>query len=574
MIRVGINTFRVSDGTTVDIPESGVTLFVGPNNSGKSQSLRDLSGLCNSPNYVGRAITQLDLRKEGSAEQFATWVANNVPVVRQAGQSVFALAGYGTVAAAQLAQLWQQPALTNFASLFLYHADAATRLTAGNSVASADFATQAPQSPIQLAYLAGELERALSRAAMAAFGEGIVVDRYGGGVISLRVGEAPIFEHDSGVPRTSFLDALKRLPTLEEQGDGVRSYLGLLLHVLSGSHSITLVDEPEAFLHPPQARLLGRVLAERSASGQQVFMATHSTAVVQGVLDGGADVTIVRVTRRGEVNSAAVLDSEAVRQLWADPLLRYSNVLDGLFHDAVVLCESDSDCRYYGSVLDSIVSESNSQVGTANEEVTKRPQALFAHCGGKARLASVAASLRAVSIPVVVVADFDLLKDADDVRRIVDALGGDFAPLRANLGAVNSALTADARPVTKLALKEELIRRIDDLPLDTVGRKEMERLRSLLRVDSGWERAKRAGKEALPQGDAYRCGTELLEHLKAASVLVVPVGELERFVPGVEGHGPAWVTEVHRQGLHDDAANKPPRDFLRNVIAAAGLPIP
>lgn len=60
----------------------------------------------------------------------------------------------------------------------------------------------------------------------------------------------------------------------------------------------------------------------------------------------------MRLTRNGEINHAAVLNEQDVKDLWSDPLLRYSNVLDGLFHDAVVLCESDSDFRYYQAVLD------------------------------------------------------------------------------------------------------------------------------------------------------------------------------------------------------------------------------
>lgn len=31
--------FEVSDGAVVQLPKTGVTLFVGPNNAGKSQSL-------------------------------------------------------------------------------------------------------------------------------------------------------------------------------------------------------------------------------------------------------------------------------------------------------------------------------------------------------------------------------------------------------------------------------------------------------------------------------------------------------------------------------------------------------
>ncbi len=37
MIYTRLSTVTVSDGTSVDLPDAGVTLFVGPNNAGKSQ---------------------------------------------------------------------------------------------------------------------------------------------------------------------------------------------------------------------------------------------------------------------------------------------------------------------------------------------------------------------------------------------------------------------------------------------------------------------------------------------------------------------------------------------------------
>lgn len=377
------------------------------------------------------------------------------------------------------------------------------------------------------------------------------------------MGETPPFEHDSGVPAAGYLTALRALPLLEQQGDGMRSYMGLLLHILGGAHQITLIDEPEAFLHPPQARLLGRTLANRSVGRQQVFLATHSVDVVQGVLDASAPTTLVRLTRDGLVNNAAVLDAAQVKQLWSDPLLRYSNLLDGLFHDAVVLCESDADCRYYGSVFDALYPEEPADNGT------RKPQLLFSHCGGKARMPAVVESLTAISIPVVAVADFDVLNDAALIEKLVVALRRDFEPMRENLKLLSAALENEGKPVSKLGMQEAVQNQFDQVATPTMAKKDVERLRSVLRVDSGWDKAKRAGVGAVPQGAANKACTELLEQLQAVGLLVVPVGELERFVPAVSGHGPSWVTEVHRQSLHEDPENEPPRKFVRAMVTAA-----
>ncbi len=543
MVWVRVTTVRFSDNSDVSIPANGMVLLVGPNNAGKSQALKDLAGLARQPQYVGRALSSVEYQKRNDFE-IQDWITSNVPQIEREGVHRFQVEGWGEVSGNDIGNAWSQPNLGVLTNLFIFHADGTSRLTAGDSQQSLDFSIQVATHPVQRAYLEAQIENEIDRESRAAFGLGVTVDRYGGSVISLRLGDRPEFEHDNGRPSDGYFSVLKTLPKLEEQGDGVRSYLGLMLHLAAGQHQILLIDEPEAFLHPPQARRLGAVLAEKAQS-QQTFIATHSTDVVQGALEGGASITIVRITREGEVNRPAVLDDAAVKKLWSDPLLRYSNVLDGLFHDAVVLCESDADCRYYSAVLDHLPGK------IENQGPNREPQLLFTHCGGKARMSSVVNALRAVSVPVIVVSDFDVLRDASDVERILTSLGANYVQFEADLKLVAAALTADEKPLRKLALKDDLNHKIEALPNEVVSRKEAEGLRAVIKTDSGWDKAKRSGLQGVPQGDAYEACARLLANLQSAGLFVVPVGELERFAPGVPGHGPSWVTAVLEQKLHE-----------------------
>jgi hypothetical protein len=557
MLSARVTGITMSDGTRVDVPEQGLLLLVGPNNAGKSQVLRDILESSRDQNHRGRAVVTLDLDKQTGNEPEA-WVRANVPSMPRHPDR-FHVEGWGEVSIENVLTQWGQPRLNVLTNLFILHADGRSRLTAGDSQNSIDFSTQAPSHPVQVAYRSPTIEAALNDEGKKAFDLEVTVDRYAGSRISLRLGPRPAFEHVQGRPLDSYLTALNALPRLEDQGDGVRSYLGLLLHLAAGTHQVLLVDEPEAFLHPPQARLLGGVLA-RQATDKQAFVATHSTDVVQGVLEGDSAVTIVRITRRGDVNHAAVLSDTAVKELWSDPLLRYSNVLDGLFHDVVVLCESDADCRYYAAVLDQL-----SRAPTvADASQSRGPQILFTHCGGKARLASVVSALSAVSVPVAVVADFDFLREPADVERLVEALGGNFDSLSADLQALAAALESDVKPLRRIALKDELDRRLDEMESATVGPKDAEALRGIIKAESGWDKAKRSGQAAVPQGQASEACSRLLAALAEIGLLVVPVGELERFVPAVGGHGPAWVTGVLEQQLHQN----PDRDaeqFVRSI---------
>jgi hypothetical protein len=60
----------------------------------------------------------------------------------------------------------------------------------------------------------------------------------------------------------------------------------------------------------------------------------------------------------------------------------------------------------------------------------------------------------------------------------------------------------------------------------------------------------------------------LLDRLKDIGLLVVPVGELERFAPEVSGHGPPWVVEVLERGLHKSPSDKA-KSFVEMIRDAA-----
>lgn len=541
MLRYRIDKIQISDGTQLDTSLGGVVIFVGPNNSGKSQALKDILGLMRDGGpYQGRTVTELSFTKTGSFDEAKEWALGNLPTTQRAGLQRVQVDGWGDVTPDDFASSWAHaPQLAQLTPTVVLYADGGTRLTSGSAQPSIDFRYQFPTHPIQRAAREPKLEREFDSIGREAFGLGVTVDRFGGSVIPLRLGDRPVFEHSDGSPTDGYLNELAQLPVLEEQGDGVKSYLGLMIQLLAGFHQIVLVDEPEAFLHPPQARLLGRLLAERS-SDQQVFISTHSAEIVQGALESGANVTIVRLKRSGLVNDAAVLQSEDVRSLWADPLLRYSDVLSGLFHDAVVLCESDSDCRFYAAVRDSLVPESSSG---------RRPELLFTHCGGKARLPVVIKALKAVEVPIVVVADFDLLRNLGDVRRVVEAVRGNWSSVANDRDLLDRALLNETQPLRRVATLDAITERLESMG-DVLDAADIASLRGILKVDTGWEKVKRAGLSGVPQGDAARAANRLLDSLRDMGVLVVPVGELERFDPEVGGHGPTWANEVLAQSRH------------------------
>jgi len=254
-----------------------------------------------------------------------------------------------------------------------------------------------------------------------AFGKDLIINRGGGGHVWFHVGDEPsrTVERDRVSPE--YLEDLNQLPQLQNEGDGLRSFVGTLLAAKCGAHPLLLIDEPEAFLHPPQARRLAGILS-RSAKelNRQVIIATHSSDVVRGALDESDRVVICRLTRQGDVNHAIQLSSAQIKTLWAKPLLRSAAAIDGVFHEGVVVCEADSDSRFYEALLRRLISQ---------QQVTGLTDLYFIHGGGKGEIATLASVYRQLQVPVAAVADLDLLRQQPEFEKVVSTLGGDFKQL-------------------------------------------------------------------------------------------------------------------------------------------------
>lgn len=550
----------MSDGTNVPVTRGGVLVFVGPNNAGKSVALRDVRSHVATRHSPPLAVKGTQVHEGGSQDDLKAWVEEHCHKVYQNGDYQYRRMGQGGYNLATLTHYWQQgPPYGVFGEMLVFFAGGEERLGAANGASNIDFLREPPVHPLHFLYQDPELEKKVSDICVRAFGMPLTLNRYAGSMVYLQVGKAPTAEPGAAVPSREYMEALGSMPRLDEQGDGMKSFMGLLLNLTASSYPFVLVDEPEAFLHPPQARLMGKMLGDEKEPGAQVLVATHDSDVLRGLLDSSAsDLTVVRLVRDGDVNHTSQLEPDKVKELWRDPLLRYSNVLDGLFHDGVVLCEADADCRFYQAVLDPIA---------VGEPESRRPDLLFTHCGGKARMATVIGAMRAVDVPVRTVADFDVLREKESLRSIVQSLGGEWASVEDDWRVLKTALDSATRKLSTDYFREQMRERLDAIEASSPTDEDERRIRALLKERSGgWANAKEYGRRGVPAGDAANRLERMLGYLRGVGLFVVPEGELEGFARGVPGHGPAWVNGVLERGLHADGSLREAQDFV-NALA-------
>ncbi len=557
-ISTPITSLTMSDGTTVSVPPGGIVVFVGPNNSGKSLSLRNIREHLQEGVTPLQAVQKIEVEKIGTEDDLKAWLDTTFPTHYQGGRKYYSVSG-NNLDAQVAPNFWRSGhPYRDLASAFVFFAAGEGRLQAVNPAQNIDFRSTVPSHPLQTMYKDTDLERKLNEICLRTFDKPLFLDRFAGSTLYLSVGKPPAPPENIVSPPKEYLDVLSSFPTLNDQGDGMKSFMGLMLHLTTRPYHFVLVDEPEAFLHPPQARLMGRLLVEEKPAEAQVFVATHDNDVLTGLLEAPeAEITVVRLDWDGQVNHTSPLDPEKVRDLWKDSLLRYSNILDGLFHEGVVLCEGDADCRFYGSVLDAMETDG---------AISKNPDLHFTHCGGKDRMPTVISALRAVSVPVKVVADFDVLRDKGTFRKIVESLGGAWNSIESDWNILTSALQSKLKAPSISYVREEIDKVFAAAPEQTLQKEDSEKIKQLTKVASAWDEVKRSGTHAVPAGDATQSLKTLLEKLRVLGLFVVKVGELESFVREIGGHGPTWVNEVHRRKFHTDPSRtEEARKFMKAV---------
>ena len=360
-VNIKLNSLKFNDGSTVPIPENSTTVIVGPNNVGKSCALRDTYNILkNGPSQskkLNKVLDEITFEMLGTRESFDNYLTENTTQFIDKDGNTYARTLQTNVYAPEINTIWdnvQANGLGGLLNVFVTLADTANRLNIISPPETYDRINEVPQHPIQMFLENDTLEQKLCQYVKQAFGEDLILNWGAGRKLPLHIGTKPKFEGKEDRVSSSYIKKLLTVPFAHEQGDGIKSFIGCLLSTIILDKPVTLLDEPEAFLHPPQARLLGTLLANEHKA-KQLIIATHSGDVLRGILDTNIEnLTVIRISRDGNSNTPSKLEPNDIKEFWKDTLLRHSNILDGLFHESVAICESDADCRFYSALLSSI----------------------------------------------------------------------------------------------------------------------------------------------------------------------------------------------------------------------------
>ncbi len=524
-----IETITLKFGSNENSSQQGfspgtMTVFVGPNNSGKSLVLREIwAALEGSIVEHMKILNGIRISFPDSDEEFESVLrSKQVRKNLQPSGPDFISIGKVDTTTGKLNILFNAPisqviaeikSRSNytqyaFASLFAVKIDGIPRLQVANQQPIGDLLEEEPLNILAILLKDTKLRERVRSIIYDAFGVYAALDVSNGGMVRFRVSsQKPSEAVETGFSQEALLYH-SRADLLENQGDGLRCFLGVLLMVMCGDFKIMLLDEPEAFLHPPLAQALGRNLAEIAVERKgNLIVSTHSSSFLLGCVQSGAEVNIVRLTHKNGSSTAKMLHSSTVKTMMQEPVMKSAGVLSALFHDGSIVCEYDTDRVFYQEINERLIVAGRSEAKGS----------LFLNANGKSALRKIVAPLRQLGIPAAVVADFDLIFEKSDLHPLLDDC---HIP-----EAILSGIKAQRESILKT--------------LDT-------------------KEAKKKGLGSL-SGDDKAAATDLVNRLAEFGIFVVPTGELESWLPElniVASSKPSWFWNAMEK-LGSDPKNSP-----------------
>lgn len=507
----------------IEVPT--VTILVGPNNSGKSLALRELENWCCNVDEEKKVISDVEVPFPSSVDDAINLVSahKTIPPEGETQAPDHIWIGLPTFRGQQPA-LHEQLSLTNIRNivlnrdltwlrhgltrLYTIRLNGRTRFSLSDPKPTGDLQAH-PQNHLWALFKNDIGREKVRKFTEEAFGLHFVIDPTAMTQFRVRLSKKkPTTKMEEQALDETARKFHKDSELISDLSDGVQAFTGLVSAILSFPHRILLVDEPEAFLHPPLARRLGKNLSEvASERDASLVVATHSSEFLMGCIEATPNLSIIRLNYENELATARSISPTDLQKLMHDPLLRSAQSLRGLFHRCVIVTEADKDRAFYEEI--------NHRLQDNSRGIT---DALFLNAQNWQTIPRIIKPLRVLGIPAAAIMDLDAVLDVNEWASIYEMLSIDDE-IRHELE----------------SLRKKCEGYLSKLPPRADGRKQY----------------KINGMEAL-SGTEYQKLKLLITQLEEYGLFIVEAGELE-----------CWLSSI---GVSFD----PKRTWLTRIFSAMG----
>lgn len=511
----------------LEITPGDLTIVVGPNNSGKSTALREIEGWAKAQSRETPGPMKV---LSAARYQMPRDQAEALALVEPLDCSTSANNEGGTVQLSWHQLVGRDPQSITFRKEELagciqaeqegqirhyilgpltVRLDGRTRFSLVEPQERDNLLDTRPRSSLWSLYVDDAARKKVQEIIKDAFGYYLVVDN-SSPQFRIKFGKTSLAPDLQRSLSDEALSYFRQAAPIEEFGDGVQAFTGLVAGLASLPHRLILLDEPEAYLHPTLAKRLGSHLVKlaRERKGN-VIASTHSAEFLMGCLENSDSISLVRLTYNGSVATAASLPATEVKAMMRSPLLRSASTLRALFYSAVVVTEADSDRAFY--------SEINNRLQAIGKGFA---DALFLNAQNFQTIERIVKPLRAIGIPTIAVMDFDAIDRDNEWRKIYESLY--LAPAeRDSLESLRAAAKAILAGITQ-----------------------------------GREYWKLHGVNSTSDASKKSILQSLVTDLRKYGLFLVPCGQLESWLPGLGvsgGDKKTWITGMFEKMGSDPA---------------------
>lgn len=554
---VSIEKIKFKDGTIIELKKDDIILLVGANNVGKSRTLKDLkddmNGILNTKVLVDKVVyNSLNF----SGNQLKDYFEKNI--------SKDTFGNYNVWVDENQSQCFNDSSFCDiidekqFYKVLFSFLSTENRLNITRPIVFNAIVDNCSLSIMKALESDSEAISMLNKVLQMGFNKGIdTYEEYLDGTVvkKYKIGTSEEINTAIKLNQRKNLKVLKGMENLHSQGDGIRSAVAILSSLIVNQHALFLIDEPETFMHPPQARLLGKNIVNLSKQ-KQCFISTHSIDFIKGVLEADSSrVKIIKIDRMENDNKFNLVDNASASKISNDKNLKYTNILNGLFYDQLVLCENESDCKFYSAILESV-------------DLLVYQNTLFCAVGGKDQFKKVVPLLRNLNIQYSVIADIDLINNKDNVEQLVNSIEKECYD---QIESVHTQFIEEfekgmnPQVKTQQIIKDEINQKFNEEKY--MPESMAKDIKNILKNISSFKLLKNGGKSILPQGECASLFEKIDEFLKKHKVFILKCGEIERFVPTVGGHGNTWVEKTFEK--YNDIDNKvydEAKQFIKEVF--------
>ncbi|WP_373818246.1 ATP-dependent endonuclease [Glaesserella sp.] len=530
-----------SSEDNLEIELSPVTVFIGPNNSGKSQTLIEIQKYISSGDKsFSKLLDNIELF-EYSFDEFSEKFLNNLKLpesidYRPYDKNHEYIGKYDKNKQIYLPSLRHDLSYinnienSNSSSLFevfsyyVLKLDGYNRLSLIQDKPTGDL-QRPPQNSFSKLFVDDALMEKVRNIVFDAFKRYLVIDPTNPGSFRLRLSdEKPASLIEKSLTKEA-IGFHKNAILLTDSSDGVKAFIGIVISLIADESKCILIDEPEAFLHPTLSYKLGKEMTSLLNEDQRLFISTHSADFLMGCVQNNVGINIVRLTYDAQGSTARVLTQEKLKPLMQNPLLRSIGVFNALFYNAVIVTEADADRAFYQEINERLLRE-------------KDPRGidgcLFLNAQNKQTVWDIVKPLRELGIPTVGIVDIDVIKEGGENWNKV--LNGIYIP--------------EANKHSFRADRENLVKAFD-----------------------GKDFKRNGGINLLNSEDREFC-SNFFENLMGYGCAVVPVGEIERWLPelSIDRSKNSWLRNIFEKmgdNPSSDAYVKPQKgdvwDFIGKI---------